>query len=93
MDNKKNMPIEFKGNTKKHTLFYPEDGKAMIMGECCRTGEEYTTSSFNLIGYMSWYLDNNLIQECLPELSDEDREFLISGLSPKGWYELFGEIE
>ena len=42
---------------------------------------------------MSWILKEDNIQVCLPELSDEDREFLISGLSPEGWHEIFGEAE
>ena len=87
------MPIEFKGNTTTHKLINLDDGKAMIMGVCCKTGEDYSTAAFDILGYMSWYLDKNPIQECLPELNDEDREFLISGLSPEGWHEIFGEAE
>lgn len=31
-----------------------------------------------------------LIQVACPELSSDDREFLISGMSPEGWEKLFG---
>ena len=78
---------------KSQRLINLDDGKAVIVGTCCKTGEDYRTASFNLIGYMSWFLDKNPIQECLSELNDEDREFLISGLSPKGWHEIFGDAE
>ena len=42
---------------------------------------------------MSWILKEDNIQVCLPELSDEDREFLISGISPNGWNEIFSNEE
>lgn len=31
------------------------------------------------------YITNEYIQDIVPNLSDEYREFLISGISPKGW--------
>lgn len=31
------------------------------------------------------------IQDAAPSLSDDDREFLISGTSAEGWDQLFGE--
>lgn len=34
-----------------------------------------------------------LIQDVMPDLSDEDREFLISGATPEEWKEAFGEPE
>jgi len=34
-----------------------------------------------------------LIQDALPMLSNEEREFLITGLTPEEWHELFGEEE
>lgn len=67
--------------------------KGKAIGLCSKTGEEYSTASFSLIGYMSWVLDKNPIQECLSELNDDDREFLISGISPKGWQEIFNDID
>ena len=33
------------------------------------------------------------IQEVFPELSPDDREFLISGITPEEWTEAFGEDE
>lgn len=34
-----------------------------------------------------------LIQNIVPHLSKEDREFLITGITPKEWNEMFNEIE
>ena len=60
-------------------------------GVCTSTGNKYTTAPFSTIGYMSWILNESNIQDCLAELSLDDREFLISGLSPQGWLDIFGE--
>lgn len=32
-----------------------------------------------------------LIQDVMPELSDEQREFLMTGITPREWQEQFGE--
>jgi hypothetical protein len=34
-----------------------------------------------------------LIQEAFPHLSIDEREFIISGIHPVEWRELFGELE
>jgi hypothetical protein len=34
-----------------------------------------------------------LIQNVMPELSPEEREFLISGITPKEWDEYYGKEE
>ena len=34
-----------------------------------------------------------LIQEAFPHLSVDEREFIISGIHPVEWRELFGELE
>ncbi len=72
-----------------HQLIQLDNGMGMAIGPCYKTGEEYTTAAFEVIGYMGWILDKAPIQECLPELNDEDREFLISGISPNGWNLIF----
>ena len=43
-------------------------------------------------GYNSW-ISGMLIQNAFPELSLEDREFLISSTSPEGWAILFEDEE
>jgi hypothetical protein len=39
------------------------------------------------------YRKGALIQEAFPTLSPSDREFLLTGVSPKGWKELYFEEE
>ena len=39
------------------------------------------------------YLSKELIQDIVPNLSKEEREFLITGITPKEWNELFNPIE
>jgi len=39
------------------------------------------------------HLSKELIQDIVPNLSKEEREFLITGITPKEWNELFNEID
>lgn len=39
------------------------------------------------------HLSKELIQDIVPNLSKEEREFLITGITPKEWNELFSEID
>lgn len=39
------------------------------------------------------YESKELIQNIVPNLSMEEREFLITGITPKEWNELFNPIE
>jgi len=38
-----------------------------------------------------WMSGNAFIQDVMPELCPEDREFLISGVTPEEWDAVFGE--
>lgn len=58
------------------------------VGPCSISGEEYSTKEFSEKGYMSWVLKEDSIQNLLPELDSDDREFLITGISPKSWEEI-----
>lgn len=60
--------------------------------KCCGvTGEPYSVS-VRECDYASWK-SGTLAQQAFPYLSREDREFIISGTSPKGWEVLFGGDE
>ena len=37
--------------------------------------------------------NGELVQNVFPTLSKEEREFLVSGISPKEWNDLFGNME
>ncbi len=72
-----------------HELLPSGEYDSVAVGICRGNNKEYTTSAFNTAGYHKWRSREALIQDCLPNLSQEDREFLISGISPEGWKELF----
>lgn len=57
-------------------------------GPCMVTGKLYsvTVPAEGLFQYRN----GSLAQDAFPNLSREDREFLISGYSPEGWNEIFG---
>ena len=38
-----------------------------------------------------WEAGGILIQDAFPNLSDDDREFILSGITPEEWDEHFGE--
>ena len=59
-----------------------------VTGNCKFTGEEYSVT-VSMIGLHEW-IGGVHIQDALPGVSADDREFLISGISPKGWKETFG---
>ena len=35
--------------------------------------------------------EGELIQDAMPELNDEQREFLMTGITPREWQEQFGD--
>lgn len=57
-------------------------------GRCVVTGEEHsvTVKGKDLFDYNR----GAFIQDAFPYLTPGDREFLNSGISPKGWKETFG---
>lgn len=68
------------------------EDKAVITGKCRVTGELYTTQPVAKTAIEAW-ASGKPIQVAMPELSAEDREFIISGFSPKGWKQLFPDEE
>jgi len=51
-----------------HRLVELDNGKGKAVGPCYKTGEEYSTAVFDIIGYMGWILDKNPILMILKEL-------------------------
>jgi hypothetical protein len=74
----------------KELVNLPLLNKYYMTGKCIITKEDYQTQPFNKTDYHMW-VGGELIQNCFPYLSLEDREFMISGISPKGWEQIFGE--
>ena len=65
------------------------DTEVVAEGKCLQTGKIYRTAPFNELGWQSWRYLRIAIQDALPELNADDREFLISGFSPEGWEEIY----
>jgi len=36
---------------------------------------------------------NNLVQDCFPDLTTDEREYIINGITPEAWDELFDSME
>jgi hypothetical protein len=63
-------------------------GMAIVKGNCVFTGNEYQCE-VPFEGLKKWQ-EGELIQAALPNVTADDREFLISGISPAGWKSTFG---
>ena len=61
---------------------------AQVTGNCVFTGEEYQCV-VPTKGLERW-LAGEHIQNAMPTVGADDREFLKSGISPKGWDQMFG---
>ena len=59
-----------------------------ITGNCIETGKPYSVRVLEE-QWDNWQA-GELIQRAMPELSADDREFLISSISPEGWERMFG---
>ena len=60
-----------------------EDGTSLVFGTCLFSGKPYQvvveTRALRL------FVEGTHAQNAFPNLNREDREFLISGISPEGW--------
>jgi hypothetical protein len=43
--------------------------------------------------YMAWQAGLGSIQDLMPYLSDNDREFILSGITPDEWDEMFADTD
>lgn len=59
----------------------------IFTGKCVKTHKEYSVKVPGKELYA--YNQGALIQNAMPSVSRQDREFLISGFSPEGWNILF----
>lgn len=65
-----------------------EDSVVIITGPCIVTGQPYKVTC-SIEEFESYY-NGALIQDAFPNMSADDREFLISGYSDIGWDMVFG---
>ena len=40
----------------------------------------------------AYFESGELIQNSLPQLNEDDREFLVTGITPDSWQDLFGDL-
>ena len=64
------------------------NGLAKVSGPCKFTGEEY--SCLVPIDGIVKFMNGMHAQDAMPSVPADDREFLISGISPAGWKRAFG---
>ena len=66
-----------------------KDGMSTVTGYCVVTNQLYSINVY-FEGLKLW-LNGLHIQDALPETCAPDREFLVSGTSPEGWKQMFGD--
>jgi hypothetical protein len=70
------------------TITLLKDGSCIVKGKCIQTGKMYSVRVRQL-NLFRWLNEEEPIQIALSDVNPEDREFLISGISPEGWNQLF----
>lgn len=64
------------------------DGTTTVTGKCTFIAQEYTCTVPTQ--ELERFLSGVHAQTAMPSVSPDDREFLISGISPAGWKKAFG---
>lgn len=65
-----------------------ETGQSTCSKVCSVTDELYSVT-IDTSQYHQWMYQQRFIQDVAPELSVDDREFIISGITPAEWNEIF----
>ena len=60
----------------------PTPEYVVVAGECTVTGDFYILENVPLRGLSEWWDDHRPIQDTLPGLSPQEREFIKSGIRP-----------
>lgn len=69
-------------------LYEPEH-VYVFTGPCRITGKDHTVTL--PAARLFQYNQGACVQDAFPNLSPGDREFIISGTSPEGWKQMFGD--
>jgi hypothetical protein len=67
------------------------DGYTEVTGYCTMNGSFFSVT-VPTSGLDAW-LKGELIQHAMPLVAREDREFLISGVSPSGWQQMVADFD
>jgi len=76
----------------KYNIVHDYDTGKSICTKLCSVTQENFEVSVNTADYEEWK-SGAYIQDVFPEMSREEREFLISGTTPKEWDDMFSEEE
>ena len=69
--------------------FFP-DGTAMVIRYSMLTGKfNKCTLKLTRQQYDDWQVKRRLIQDAMPHLDKEEREFLMTGYTPEDWAKMF----
>ena len=72
-----------------------ERSRARLIGKCVVTGELHSMEcdgrAFAEYLIKATFGTEPVIQEAFPDMKPEDREFIVSGISPEGWKRCFDD--
>lgn len=68
-------------------IIHQDEKTITLAAPCAITGREYSVT-VPIRGFNQWR-NGDYIQDALSNVSADDREFLISGISPEGWRKIF----
>lgn len=69
-------------------MIYVDNGDTMTISGRCTVSDIIYEVSIPLSQYNKWHQGYGTIQDIMPDFTDDQREFLISGLTPAEWNEL-----
>lgn len=67
------------------------EGKFRFSGNCVISGKRYFTDEVTREEMLNYTVRGMLVQEAFPNLSRDDREFIVSGIHPKVFDEMYAE--
>ena len=75
----------------KYSNNYITDGKNVFFTKNCMHCGKDSEITITLAQYEEWVVNDGYIQDVFSEMSNEDREVLISGTHPNCWKEMFAD--
>lgn len=71
---------------------FSDGGMATVTSTSLFTGKIHTRIlKLNKTQYENWALKGMLIQDAMPHLSADEREFFLTGATPEEWKDEFGD--
>lgn len=76
----------------RHDAVLQQDGTLTITGKCPISGKEWRLEGLEVDAYNRWR-SGEYAQVAFPRLTADQRELLISGVTPEAWEQIFSEEE